>query len=163
MPSEKRLITADDLFRFRLVSDPQLSPDGKRVVYVVQRTDLEKNRYSSDLWLVGTDGSGVRRFTAGEQADTHPRWPPDGSTIAFLSDRGETSQLWRIPVDGGEAEPLTELEEGSIGELHWSPDGTRIAFTYRPKPAWARKSAKEEREKAHRSTPPLRVRRLAYR
>lgn len=161
--NDRRLITAEDLFRYRLVSDPRFAPDGERIVFVVQRTDLEKNRYFTNLWLVRADGGGCRAFTHGDQRDGSPRWSPDGRCIAFLSDRGEKSQVWRIPVDGGEAEQLTHLDEGSIGEFHWSPDGTRIAFTYRAKPDWARKEAREEREKQHRSTPPLVIRRLKYR
>lgn len=163
MPDTRRPITTGDLFRFLLVSDPQISPDGERIVYAVQRTGLEKNKYFSNLWWVGADGTGNGAFTRGDQNDRSPRWSPDGRSIVFVSDRGETTQLWRISTEGGEAEPLTTLEEGSIGEFHWSPAGDRIAFTYRPKPEWERKQAREEREKNHRSTPPLPVRRLHYR
>lgn len=161
--STRRLITADDLFRFHLPADPRLSPDGAQVAYVLQWTNLEQNKYFANLHLVRTDGSGQRQLTRGDHRDTSPRWSPEGTRIAFLSDRSERSQIWCIPVDGGEAAALTELEEGSIGELHWSPDGTRIAFTFRPKPIWARKEAREEREKQHRCPPPLVVRRLHYR
>jgi acylaminoacyl-peptidase len=160
---DRRLITAPDLFRIQLVSDPQLSPDGARVVYSQQWADTEKNRYFTSLWLADTQGGEPRRFTHGEQRDGWARWSPDGTQLAFISDRGETSQVWLIPAGGGEARVLTKLEEGSVGELAWSPDGTRIAFNYRPKPEWMRKSAREEREKAKRSTPPMVIRRLHYR
>lgn len=160
----RRCITLEDLFRLRLVSDPQLSPDGGRVVYVLTRTDLEKNQYFSSLYLVDlADDAPDRPFTAGDHRDCSPRWSPDGTRIAFVSDRGETAQLWCIPADGGEAQLLTHLDEGSIGEVHWSPQGDRIAFTFRAKPAECRKSAREEREKSHRSTPPQVIRRLHYR
>jgi dipeptidyl aminopeptidase/acylaminoacyl peptidase len=160
---DRRPITAEDLFRFRLAADPVISPDGERVAYSVQRTDLEKNKYFTNLRVAAADGSDDRAFTSGDQSDKAPQWSPDGRWLAFLSDRGEKSQLWRIALDGGEAERLTELEEGSIGEFRWSPDGGRIAFTYRPKPPWARKSAVEERKEKDRSTPPLHVTRLKYR
>ena len=159
----RRLITAADLFRIQLVSDPQLSPDGTRVVYAQQWANTEKNQYFTNLWLVETCGREPRRFTQGDQRDGSARWSPDGSQIAFVSDRGETSQVWLIPLGGGEARSLTKLEEGSVGELAWSPDGRSIAFNYRPKPEWQRKSAREEREKNKRSTPPMVLRRLHYR
>src|SRR5207244_1627943 len=107
---ERRLVTAEDLFRFRLVSDPRIAPDGERVVYVSKRTDREKNRYFSNLWLVGAEGSDDRPFTSGDQSDQSPRWSPDGHTIAFVSDRGEKGQLWRIALGGGEATQLTTLD-----------------------------------------------------
>src|SRR5262245_24921233 len=151
----RRPITAEDLFRFRLVSDPQLAPDGERVAYVLTRADTEKNKYFSNLWLVDASGESERAFTQGDQSDHSPRWAPDGRSLAFVSDRGETCQLWRIPADGGEATALTKLEEGSIGEFHWSPDGSQIAFTYKATPPWARKKAADERKEQKRSTPPL--------
>ena len=168
MPSEnhnapRRSLTADDLFRLHLLSDPQLAPDGRQAIYVSQRTDLEKNQYFSNLWLVDAAGRRARAFTSGDHHDASPRWSPDGARIAFISDRNETSQLWSIPVDGGEAAALTRLEEGSIGALHWSPRGDRIAFTYRAKPVETRKAAREEREKGHRSPPPQVIRALHFR
>ncbi len=160
---EPRPLVPEDLARLVLVSDPQISPDGERVVYVAQRMDREKNKYFSRLRLARADGADDRPFTGDGHADGSPRWSPDGRWIAFCSNRDERSQIWRIPVDGGEAEALTELEEGGIGELHWSPDGSRIAFTYRPRPEWQRKDAVEARKKDNRSTPALVVRRLHYR
>ena len=127
--------------------------DGERVIYVLRRTDLEKNKYFSNLWMVQASDGEPRPFTQGDHCDGGTRWSPDGRWIAFTSDPGEKAQVWRIPVDGGEAEALTKLDEGAVGEIHWSPNGTRIAFTYRAKPAWARKEAVEEREKQHRSPP----------
>jgi len=129
-----RLITAEDLYRFRLVSDPQISPGGDRVAYAEQWADTRENKYFSNLWMApeGVDGE-PRAFTTGNQSDRAPRWSPDGRTLAFLSDRDEKCQIWTIPTDGGEAKQLTQLEEGSIGDFDWSPDGTRLVFSYRPK------------------------------
>ncbi len=159
----RRPVTAEDLFEFVLVSDPQLSPDGERVVYCAQRADRAKNRYFTRLRIARADGAEDRVFTGDGHADGSPRWSPDGKWVLFRSDRGDATQLWLIPADGGEAEELTHLDEGSIGEFHWSPDGRRIAFTYRPRPLASRKAAVEERKKDNRSTPPLEVHRLAYR
>jgi dipeptidyl aminopeptidase/acylaminoacyl peptidase len=159
----RRLICAEDLFALRLVTDPQMSPDGTRIAFVVQRTDLDKNRYVSNLWLVAREGGEPRPFTNGDARDSAPRWSPDGRWLAFLSDRDETSQVWLIPVDGGEARKITSLPEGSLTPPVWSPDGTRLLFAYRPLPEMDTKKAREEREKNHRSQPPRRVRRLRYR
>lgn len=160
----QKLISAEDVLRFQLIADARLSPDGGRAVYSLQRADEDQNKYFANLWLVDAEGSAPPRpFTQGNQRDGSPRWAPDGRSIAFISDREEGCQVWWIPADGGEACCLTTLEEGSIGGLEWSPDGTRIAFSYRPAPAWQTKKAREEREKSHRSTPPLEIKRLIYR
>ena len=112
MTESPRKISAQDLLILRFVSQPQLSPDGTQVVYVSRWIDAEKNKYFSNLWLVPTSGGQPRRFSVGDFSDTSPRWSPDGRRIAFVSDRSDSSQIWLIPVDGGEAGQLTELEGG---------------------------------------------------
>ena len=163
MATTPRKIDAQDLLTMRFVSQPQLSPDGTLAAYVSRWIDPEKNRYFSNLWLASADGEKPRRFTVGDYGDTSPRWSPDGRHIAFVSERSDSSQIWLIPVDGGEAIQLTKLEEGSLGSLAWSPDGTTIAFSFRPKPTADRKAEREAREKEHRSYPPRVIRRAGYR
>ncbi len=160
----KRKITIDDLFRIRLLGSPQISPDGSQVVFVHKWVDTEKNKYFSNLWRVRTDGGEPQPFTYGEWSDSQPRWSPDGKFIAFVSNRQKPkSQLYLIPVDGGEARPITQLEEGTIGEFAWSPDGTKIAFTYRETaPEW-RESARKERQEKGLSNPPRVIRRAYWR
>ncbi len=127
MPTE-RLITARDLCALHFVGDPQVSPAGRHVAFVVTTIDEEQDDYRSRIWLVATDGgSAPRPLTAGEKADTAPRWSPDGQQLAFLSTRGGKPQLYLLPLAGGEALPLTDRADGA-GEAVWSPDGRQLAF-----------------------------------
>jgi dipeptidyl aminopeptidase/acylaminoacyl peptidase len=119
-------MTVDDLLAVKGVSDPHVSPDGKQVVYVLTEIDREANKSNSDLWLVPVAGGEPRRLTTAPGSDTHPRWNPDGKTIAFLSTRGGSAQIWLLPVEGGEARALTKLPVDVSGPI-WSPRGDRLA------------------------------------
>lgn len=117
-----------DMLAMDRIGDPQVSPDGRRVVFVLRETDLEANRGRTDLWLVNVDGTGLRRLTSHTASDSNPRWMPDGQSILFLSSRSDSSQVWRIRVDGGEAEQVTD-EPLDVGNLVVSPEGTHIAYS----------------------------------
>ncbi len=119
--------TVHDMLAMDRVSDPKASPDGKRVVFVVSRTDLEANKRRTDLWLVGTDGTGLRRLTSHEAGDSSPVFTPDGGSVLFLSTRSGSSQVWRIPVDGGEAEQVTK-QPLDVGAFLLSPDGKTLVI-----------------------------------
>ncbi|HUZ01095.1 MAG TPA: S9 family peptidase [Thermomicrobiaceae bacterium] len=128
MTDQRRPVRADDLFSIAMVSDPQVSPDGATVVYVLTTLDRDQNRYRSDLWTVRLDGREPRRLTAARQRDGSPRWSPDGRWIVFLSSAEKApAQLWVIPATGGEARRLTDLPE-SAEQLAWAPDGSALAF-----------------------------------
>jgi dipeptidyl aminopeptidase/acylaminoacyl peptidase len=126
-PARKRPISVEDLFRFRRVADPQVSPDGKSVVYALTTVDLEHNRSSTNLWLVPTAVGKPRRLTTTAGSDRHPRWSPDGRHILFESNRSGESQLWVIDTHGGEARQLATLASEARNGL-WSRDGKLIAF-----------------------------------
>jgi len=115
-----------DMLAMQRIGDPQLSPDGKWIVFQLRTTDLEANKGRNDLWVVNVDGSGLRRLTSDPASDTNPRWSPDGKSIFFLSSRSGSSQVWKIAIDGGEAEKVTDLPL-DVGSLTVSPNGTRIA------------------------------------
>jgi len=117
-----------DLLAMDRISDPQVSPDGKWVVFVVRRTDLEANCGRNDLWLIPTDGGDLRQLTSHLQSDMNPRWGPDSRTIWFVSDRSGSSQVWRISLDGGEAQQISR-EPLDVSNLAVSPDGRSIAYT----------------------------------
>ncbi len=138
-----RPMKVDDLFRFKRIADPQISPDGKWVVYVQGNVDLKANKSVRHLWLVSTDkGSAPKQLTSSEKSDGHPRWSPDGKSILFESARSGTSQLWIIDLAGGEAKQLTDIATGaSIGT--WSRDGKQIAFMSAVWPEYSEKAFKE--------------------
>ncbi len=142
--ADKRPMTLDDMFRFQRVSDPQISPDGKQVVYVVGVPDLEKNSIPSSLWLAPADGkSAPRQLTnAPGKKDRHPRWSPNGKEILFESNRSGETQLWTIGLDGGEAKQLTTISSGASDAI-WSRDGKQIAFVSAVYPEFSEKPFKE--------------------
>jgi dipeptidyl aminopeptidase/acylaminoacyl peptidase len=119
----------DDLARLAHVAEPVLSPDGARVVYSVTITNAEEDKQQSDLWRVAFDGTDRVQLTFTPKHDEWaPAWSPDGRWLAFLSDRGDDdakTQVWAMPVGGGEARALTHLP-GGVGDFAWSPDGKRM-------------------------------------
>lgn len=129
--ADKRMITEMDLFKFHWAADPQISPDGSRIVFVRAWVNQKADRYESALWIVSTSGGAARQLSAGPR-DTTPRWSPDGRTLAFTrvpekDGRPQPPQIYLMTFDGGEAQPLTEMPRGA-GGFEWSPDGKTIAF-----------------------------------
>ncbi len=123
----------EDVFDLTGVADPRVSPDGATVAFVVNRVDREANEYRGQIWLAAADGSSApRTFTSGGSRDAEPRWSPDGSLLAFTSNRddGKTMQLFIVPLSGGEARRLTDLNE-NVTQAAWSPDGSTLAFVAR--------------------------------
>lgn len=112
----KRLLKPEDFAALRDVDEPNLSPDGQTVVYVVGTVDLKKDKQPKNLWLAKWDGSESRALTFGDNEQTHPRWSPDGKWLAFLSsrqDENDNDQLWILSSAGGEAEQLTKRKVAS--------------------------------------------------
>ncbi len=133
-----RPMTVEDVLGLKSVSDPQISPDGRWVAYVVSEMDLEENTNNSDIWIVSSEGGDPIRLTRGPKRDSSPRWSPDGSWLAFLSDRDEKTQVYGIAPNGGEAWAVTDWKQG-VGSFEIAPNAEWIAFT-----ASAEESDKDE-------------------
>jgi len=122
----RRAITFKDLISMNRLSDPQISPDGRWIVYSVAAPDLEANKMTDNIWIVSAAGGEPRQLTR-SGSDSRPRWSPDGKRLAFLSSRDGAQQVYTLWLEGGEASKLTSLSTGADNEL-WSPDGNSIAF-----------------------------------
>ena len=125
-PSDR--LAVEDIFNLELASDPQISPDGTRVVYVRQFADIMKDQRRSNLWIVSFDGKDHRPLTTGNFSDTSPRWSPDGTQISYVSDRDGSPQIYRRWMDSGQTAKLSSLTSDPSG-IAWSPDGKWISFT----------------------------------
>lgn len=125
-PSHK--LTVMDEFQLQLPTDPQISPDGKNIVYVRRFADPMTDRRYSNLWLVNSDGTNHRPLTSGNHNDASPRWSPDGTRLAYLSDTDGKQQLYIRWMDTGQTARITNLDQ-SPESIAWSPDGKMLSFS----------------------------------
>jgi len=143
--NQKKPLTPELTLQTYGLSDLQLSPDGKRMAFVLSHP-VKGEKYKRNIWMLDLASKELRPFTTSEKSDSRPRWSPDGKTMAFLSSRGEKTQIYLIPSDGGEARPLTECETG-VRSFEWSPDGVYIAFlSTRPDTPEEEKMKKEKND-----------------
>lgn len=149
-PQPRRGITAEDYYAYHFAAEPRISPDGKRVAYVVSRVDRVRNRRVPSIWIAATDGSGTPRELVGEAwTPAGPRWSPDGRTIAFSSGRVSTdststtakqeaapgkAQLWTVAWSGGAPRRVTNIANG-VSSCSWSPAGDRFVCLVRTGPS----------------------------
>ncbi len=136
--AEKRRIVPQDLWAMKRVGSPALSPDGRQVVFTVQEWSIEKNKSTTQLWLVDVAGGEPRRLTTANASDGSPVWSPDGRQVAFISKRGEDENpsLYLLRLDGGEPEKLLELPF-AVSHPKWLPDGRGLIVATRVIPELA--------------------------
>jgi dipeptidyl aminopeptidase/acylaminoacyl peptidase len=134
--SAKRLLTVDDYFRLKEVDDPQVSPDGKWVVYTVKTANLKDDKNKERVWMVPAAGGEAIPLTAEKSSSSHARWSPDGKYITFLSARGGAAgddaeegnaQVWILNRAGGEAQQLTDTVQ-EVKNFAWSPASDRLVL-----------------------------------
>src|SRR5262249_47670814 len=121
-------LTAMDEFRIQTATDPQISPDGKRIVYVRRFADSATDRRYANLWIINADGSEHRPLTTGNRNDVSPRWSPDGNRLAYLSDADGKQQIYVRWMDTGQIARITNLEQAPDA-INWSPDGKMLSFS----------------------------------
>ena len=121
-------LTAMDEFQLQTATDPQISPEGKKIVYVRRFADSMTDKRYSNLWTINTDGSDHRPLTTGNRADVSPRWSPDGTRIAYLSDTDGKQQLYVRWMDTGQTARITNLDQAPDA-IAWSPDGKMLSFS----------------------------------
>jgi dipeptidyl aminopeptidase/acylaminoacyl peptidase len=142
--------TVDEMLKLDRVSDPQLSPDGRHVAYVVTEVSLEQNSRNSDIWMVPAAGGAPVAVARSPRSDDTPRWSPDGRRLAFVSTRDGSSQVWLVAIGpsgpAGEPRKLTNLATEASGAI-WSPDGKWILFVSDVDPACPTLACNEQRLK----------------
>jgi dipeptidyl aminopeptidase/acylaminoacyl peptidase len=123
--------TPEKQVALKVPGSPRISPDGRRIVYTLNEAVMtaEKSEFVTQIWMANVDGTDNRQLTFGERSSTNPKWSPDGSMIAFLSNRNNNrNQIFVLRLGGGEAEQITDGKSG-VGTFEWSPDGKWFAYT----------------------------------
>ena len=132
----------DDLINLKRVGSPAISADGRHVAYTIRETNWDENAYETEIWIADVATGQSRQITNGRKSSMQPQFSPDSAWLGFVSDRDGKRQLYRIALGGGEAEKLTNAEEG-VTNFAWAPNGKEIAFTMTDPPS----DAIKEREK----------------
>jgi dipeptidyl aminopeptidase/acylaminoacyl peptidase len=133
-----------DLLSLPRLTEPQLSPDGRDIVFTLSDADWKTGRRVSHVWRARVEGGEPAQLTHGAENETAPRWSPDGRTIAFIAKRGdnEFAQIYLLAVDGGEARQLT-THGSAVSDVTWTPDGSSLYFIA-PEPKTTDDKTREE-------------------
>jgi dipeptidyl aminopeptidase/acylaminoacyl peptidase len=157
--AQKRPLAVDDVYNLREVRDPQRSPDGKWVAYVVARAIKDTDKNDSDIWMASWDGTQEIQLTSSPDNESQPRWSPDNKYISFVSSRqgAKGGQLWLMNRGGGEAVKVSDVK-GGVSEYAWSPDSKRVVFVVgEPDPRDPKDDDKEAPDKndKKKTAPPI--------
>jgi dipeptidyl aminopeptidase/acylaminoacyl peptidase len=162
--AQKRPLSTDDIYNLREVRDPQRSPDGKWVAYVVSRAIKETDKNDTDIWMASWDGTQEIQLTSSPDGESQPRWSPDNKYLSFVSSRqgAKDGQLWLMNRAGGEAVKVSDVK-GGVAEYAWAPDGKRLVFLVsEPDP----RDPKDDDEKAapdkKKTAPPIVIDRYQF-
>ena len=151
--AQKRPLAADDVYNVKEVRDPQRSPDGKWVAYVVSRAIKDTDKNDTDIWMASWDGTQEIQVTSSPDGESQPRWSPDNKYLSFVSSRqgAKGGQLWLMNRAGGEAVKVSDVK-GGVSEYAWAPDGKRLVFIVtEPDP---RDPKDDEKDAEKKKTPP---------
>ena len=154
-----RPMAVDDLIGAVRIADPQLSPDGRTVLFVRTTTDLKSGRRNADIWRTPADGGTPRELIAGDKTENMPRFSSDGRRIAFISTRDGAAQVYVADADGRDVRKVTDLTMGVQPPLVFSPDGSKIAFVSDVYPECPDEEC-NKRRKDEIAENPVKVRRL---
>lgn len=141
--AEKRVMEPEDILGIKGISDLNLSPDGKKVLFTVRECNLKENEYNTDIWLLNIENGSLLKLTQSPKQDTSPRWSPDGKLIAFISNREGKNQIYLMRTEMGEPWKLTDSPTG-VESFEWTPDSKYILYLMRdPKTEEEEKRTKE--------------------
>jgi dipeptidyl aminopeptidase/acylaminoacyl peptidase len=152
---KKHALTAEDMIEMKRLDHVSVSPDGQWIAYNVRQYRIASNTYASNVFLTSIDGKTTRQLTYSAYRDMRPEWSPDGRSLAFVSNRTGSFQIYLMSVDGGEPRRLTDLSTPvNFGNgLVWSPDGRMLAFSADVYPDCADDACNKDREQARESHP----------
>ena len=162
MINRKKTITPDDLLDLRLIVNPQMSPTGENILFVVRSIDRERNSYLSHLWLHDLETNRSDLLDTVPISSQLTRWSPDGNRIVFLANQNGKNHICIMEIGSGKVATLAEIDEGFIDSLTWDPSGEYISFTFRPIHPDFTREAQSLREKKNLTAPPRVIRNLKY-
>jgi dipeptidyl aminopeptidase/acylaminoacyl peptidase len=125
--ADDHVIKPMDIFEMEGVSDPRISPDGSKILYVRSGSDVMSDKRYSNIWIINFGGTNNRPLTSGQSSNSQPRWSPDGKQIIYVSSSSGSGQIHKRWMDTGETTILTNVQTGPHG-ISWSPDGKHVAF-----------------------------------